>query len=59
MRIHAGNVRFLLTGDLNQQAMARLRAAIPGVDFECEILKPPHHGSHDFDFRMLEQAKPD
>lgn len=58
MRIHAGNVRFLLTGDLNQQAMAHLRAAIPSADFECEILKAPHHGSHDFDFRMLEEAKP-
>jgi beta-lactamase superfamily II metal-dependent hydrolase len=58
LRLRYKNVRFLLTGDLNQQAMARLRAALPGTDFECEILKAPHHGSHDFDFAMLQQAKP-
>jgi beta-lactamase superfamily II metal-dependent hydrolase len=57
-RLRFKNVRFLLTGDLNQQAMARLRAALPSADFECEILKAPHHGSHDFDFQMLKQAKP-
>jgi beta-lactamase superfamily II metal-dependent hydrolase len=57
-RLGFKNVRFLLTGDLNQQAMARLRAAIPAADFECEILKAPHHGSHDFDFQMLKEAKP-
>lgn len=58
LRLHCGNVRFLLTGDLNQQAMARLRKAIPAPQFECEILKAPHHGSHDFDFAMLRQAAP-
>ncbi len=58
LRLHVGNVRFLFTGDLNQQAMSALRAAIPKADFECEILKAPHHGSHDFDFGMLKQAKP-
>jgi beta-lactamase superfamily II metal-dependent hydrolase len=57
-RLRYRNVRFLLTGDLNQQAMARLRAALPGADFECEILKAPHHGSHDFDFQMLKSARP-
>lgn len=57
-RLRFKNVRFLLTGDLNQQAMARLRAAIPAADFECEILKAPHHGSHDFDFQMLKQCRP-
>jgi beta-lactamase superfamily II metal-dependent hydrolase len=57
-RVAFGNVRFLLTGDLNQQAMARLRKALPDLDFQSEILKAPHHGSHDFDFGMLKEAQP-
>ncbi len=38
--------------------MARIRAALPDAPFECEILKAPHHGSHDFDFAMLKKAAP-
>lgn len=52
------NVRFLFTGDLNQESMARLAAAKPDAELEAEILKVPHHGSSDFDFGALKKVKP-
>jgi beta-lactamase superfamily II metal-dependent hydrolase len=58
MRLRFGNVHFLLTGDMNQESMARTRTAIPGINFKSEILKAPHHGSADFDQAFLEQASP-
>lgn len=57
-RLHYGNVRFYLTGDLNQEAMAALRTKIAAPDFEAEIIKAPHHGSADFDLRALKAMKP-
>lgn len=57
-RLRYGHVRFLLTGDLNQEAMARLRDALPDAGLRAEILKTPHHGSADFDFAFLQEASP-
>jgi len=57
-RLRYGNVRFLFTGDLNQQAGQRLREALPGASLRCEILKTPHHGSDDFDMEFLTEAGP-
>lgn len=56
LRISHGNVRFLLTGDLNRESMANLVER--GVDLESEVLKTPHHGSHDFDLDFLRAARP-
>lgn len=56
LRIHYGNVRFLLSGDLNQEAMKRLRKKTG--DLEAEILKAPHHGSADFDLAALRMIRP-
>jgi len=58
MRLTYGNVRFNLTGDLNAEAMDVMRNKIPGWQLEAEIVKAPHHGSHDFDFWALKQMKP-
>jgi beta-lactamase superfamily II metal-dependent hydrolase len=58
LRLRYGNVHFLLTGDMNQESMARTRNAIAGIDFRAEILKAPHHGSADFDQQFLQQASP-
>lgn len=57
-RLRYKNVRFMLTGDLNQEAGARLREAIPGVSLRSEILKAPHHGSADFDMEFLKEVGP-
>jgi beta-lactamase superfamily II metal-dependent hydrolase len=57
-RLHFGNVRFLFTGDLNEESMARLHKALPDASFQAEILKTPHHGSADFNLEFLKQASP-
>jgi len=58
LRLTYGNVRFNLTGDLNQESMLRLRKEIPLAELEAEIVKAPHHGSADFDFAALAAMKP-
>lgn len=57
-RLTFGNVRFAFGGDLNQEAMARMLARLGPAALEAEIVKVPHHGSHDFDFRALQAMKP-
>ncbi len=57
-RLTYGNVRFNFTGDLNQESMALMRERIGLDNLEAEILKAPHHGSHEFDFKALKAMKP-
>ncbi|MCG8463038.1 MAG: MBL fold metallo-hydrolase, partial [Holophagales bacterium] len=57
-RLRFGDVRFLFTGDLNQEAMAGMLARVGEEALEAEILKAPHHGSADFDLRTLEKVRP-
>lgn len=57
-RLTFGNVRFLFTGDLNKEAMARLEARLSQRDLEAELLKTPHHGSADFDLSFLRKVRP-
>lgn len=57
-RLHYGNVRFLFTGDMNEESMHRLRQALPGASLQAEILKAPHHGSADFNFEFLKAVEP-
>jgi len=35
-----------------------MRRNLPLADLEAEIVKAPHHGSHDFDFEALEAMRP-
>lgn len=58
LRLRMGNVRFLLTGDLNQESMALIRSHLPDMSLSCDILKAPHHGSADFDMNFLLDAAP-
>lgn len=59
LRVSYGNVRFSLTGDLNDESMELQRKHINRKgQLEAEIAKAPHHGSHDFDFRVLEKTSP-
>jgi hypothetical protein len=51
-------VRFLFTGDMNEESMHRLHEAMPGASLTAEILKAPHHGSADFNFDFLTQVQP-
>jgi beta-lactamase superfamily II metal-dependent hydrolase len=60
LRLTFGNVRFLLGADLNIPSEERLleRAGSAGLSLTSEILKVPHHGSHEFSPRMLEAVRP-
>ncbi|MBI3663365.1 MAG: competence protein [Acidobacteria bacterium] len=58
LRLEYGNVRFLLSGDLNQESMEALRKKVLAKELESEILKVPHHGSADFDQSALEAIAP-
>lgn len=58
LRLTYGNVRFSLTGDLNQAGMQRMFSRLAPAELEAEVLKAPHHGSHEFDFAALRAAKP-
>jgi beta-lactamase superfamily II metal-dependent hydrolase len=58
LRLTFGNVRFNLTGDLNQESMALMRRNLPLDRLEAEVVKAPHHGSHDFDLEALRAMRP-
>lgn len=61
LRLGYGNVHFLLGGDLNTHAEERLRHYIeadPNRTLRSEILKVPHHGSHEFEQAFLDQVHP-
>lgn len=59
LRLTYGNVRFSLTGDLNDESMEIQSKYIKTkTQLEAEIAKAPHHGSHDFDFGVLEKTAP-
>ena len=58
LRLTYGNVRFSLTGDLNREAMAQMLANVPPENLEAEIVKAPHHGSHDFSYAALRAMRP-
>ena len=58
LQVQFGNVRMNLTGDLNKPSMNLMRQKIGEVGMEAEIVKAPHHGSFDFDFKTLKAMSP-
>lgn len=61
LKLTYNNVNFMLGGDLNTHAEERLRErveALEGLDLRAEVLKVPHHGSHEFDPLFLGDVKP-
>lgn len=58
LRVTYGNVRFCLNGDLNKDSMDLMLDHLDPEDLEAEIVKAPHHGSHEFDFAALAATKP-
>jgi len=57
LRVAFGNVRFLLTGDLNEEAGELLLDNLPD-QLEAEVLKVPHHGSADFSTSFIDAVAP-
>jgi beta-lactamase superfamily II metal-dependent hydrolase len=57
-RMTFGNVRFAFTGDQNKDSMEKMLAEVGEANLEAEIVKAPHHGSHEFDFRALKAMSP-
>lgn len=60
LRMRYGNVRFLLGGDLNEESQEWLleRVGQDNRSLESEVLKVPHHGSHEFSPRALAAIRP-
>lgn len=55
--VDAGDVRMLMTGDVEPPAQARLARLLPGLD--VDVLKVPHHGSRYQDERWLTSLRPE
>ena len=60
LQLKYGNVRFLFSGDLNQEAETMLQklASERKIDIQSEIFKVPHHGSADFEPIFLKKVAP-
>ncbi len=58
LRLTYGNVRLNLTGDLNHESMDLMFDQLGPEQLEAEVVKAPHHGSSDFDFKSLEAMRP-
>jgi hypothetical protein len=60
LKLTYGNVRFLLGGDINEEAQELLVSRTRGQDLSlaAEVFKVPHHGSADFSPRLLEAVRP-
>jgi beta-lactamase superfamily II metal-dependent hydrolase len=60
LRLTYGDFRFLFSGDLNEEAELELaRAHDEGeLNLRAEVLKAPHHGSHDFLPEFIKAASP-
>ncbi len=57
-RLTYGNVRINFTGDLNEESLQVMAKKLDDRFFPAEILKAPHHGSHEFDFDTLKKMEP-
>lgn len=58
LRVDYGSVRILFGGDLNKSAEEHLLAHVPENELTADVLKVPHHGSHDFSPKFLETVNP-
>lgn len=58
LRIDYGQVRILLTGDLNFRSQALLLQHVPAAEFGCHVAKACHHGSEDVSATFLEAMSP-
>lgn len=62
LHVTYGNVRLLLGGDLNRPGAARVlgfaNTANPPIALTSDILKVPHHGSHEYSDDFLAAVNP-
>jgi beta-lactamase superfamily II metal-dependent hydrolase len=60
LRVDFGDVRVLLTGDLNEASQKALLADYAGQHevFECDVAKGCHHGSDDISSSFLSKIRP-
>jgi competence protein ComEC len=59
LRLTYGDVRILLSGDLNEQGAKRLLAdPTLAAKLDAHVLKAPHHGSHEFAPAFLAAVNP-
>jgi len=58
LRVDCGDVRILLTGDLNFKSQALLLHHIPALEFKCHVAKACHHGSEDVSTTFLQAMAP-
>jgi beta-lactamase superfamily II metal-dependent hydrolase len=58
LRIDYGDVRILLTGDLNFRSQALLLKNVPADEFRCHVAKACHHGSEDIASTFLKAMSP-
>ncbi|MEQ1515904.1 MAG: hypothetical protein ABL931_05380 [Usitatibacteraceae bacterium] len=57
-RIDFGDVRILMTGDLNFRSQALLLQRWPASEFTCHVGKACHHGSDDISWRFMQAMSP-
>jgi glyoxylase-like metal-dependent hydrolase (beta-lactamase superfamily II) len=58
LRLDYGDVRILLTGDLNFRAQALLLSHVPASEFQSQVVKACHHGSEDVSWTFLKAVSP-
>ena len=58
LRIDFGDVRILMTGDLNFRSQALLLKRWPESEFACHVGKACHHGSDDISWKFLRAMSP-
>ena len=60
LQLQYGKIRFLFTGDLNQESEIILQQLAENnrIDITSEIFKVPHHGSADFEPGFLDLVSP-
>ena len=58
LRLDYGEVRLLMTGDLNFRSQALLLQQWSAAEFACHVGKACHHGSEDISWRFLHAMDP-
>jgi hypothetical protein len=60
LRLDYGQVRILLTGDLNSESQRALLNDYTGrrIEFQCDVAKACHHGSDDVSYEFLSATRP-
>ncbi len=58
LRIDCGDVRMMMTGDLNFRSQALLLQHLPVTEFKCHVAKACHHGSEDISTTFLRAMSP-